>query len=212
MILSLSSGYICTKNKLDLFFEGLADNANSDYFPILDVGAAKTRYKKQNARQNIDLFSSDIWLKIADHFVLHVQQCASIMEPESREQLTRSLIDKAVRLHAYATNEQFSKVLSYLTKCSDTLTESGTQWLAVNIAWLNGNYELVKEISTNTLEQGTTLSVAADTLLLKMNVVSSIATNNYDNLPELQDKYGIQNSLNLEIKALFRYSERVASQ
>lgn len=38
------------RTKLDIFFGPYADNANSDYFPILDVGAARTRYKHATAR------------------------------------------------------------------------------------------------------------------------------------------------------------------
>ncbi|MBT3025860.1 MAG: spermidine synthase [Candidatus Thiodiazotropha sp. (ex Ctena orbiculata)] len=38
------------KNELDIVFTSLAGNPNSDYFPVLDIGAAKTRFKKTDAK------------------------------------------------------------------------------------------------------------------------------------------------------------------
>ena len=46
------------KAKLDIFFGPYMQNTNSDYFPILDVGAAKTRYKNANASRVYQLHQS----------------------------------------------------------------------------------------------------------------------------------------------------------
>ena len=46
------------KAKLDIFFGPYTKNANSDFFPILDVGAAKTRYKGSNANSVYQLHQS----------------------------------------------------------------------------------------------------------------------------------------------------------
>jgi len=44
--------------KLDLFFAPFSNNANSDYYPILDIGAAKTRFMKTNATGVLQLAES----------------------------------------------------------------------------------------------------------------------------------------------------------
>lgn len=50
------------KDELDIVFSALAQNPNSDYFPILDIGAAKTRFKQSNAK-SLYMFYKSIALK-----------------------------------------------------------------------------------------------------------------------------------------------------
>lgn len=46
------------KNEQDIVFGSLAENPNSDYFPILDIGAAKARFKKSNANSIYSFYSA----------------------------------------------------------------------------------------------------------------------------------------------------------
>ena len=49
------SKQIADQDLLDYFFENFQTEANSDYFPILDVEAPKSRFKKENAKLILDL-------------------------------------------------------------------------------------------------------------------------------------------------------------
>ncbi len=54
------------KRELDVVFSSLTGNPNSDYFPVLDVGAAKARFKKSNAGSIFKLYTSKVLKRLVD--------------------------------------------------------------------------------------------------------------------------------------------------
>ncbi|MEW8507464.1 MAG: hypothetical protein AB2598_12220, partial [Candidatus Thiodiazotropha sp.] len=54
------------KTEQDIIFGSLAKNPNSDYFPVLDIGAAKARFKKSDAGSLYMFYRADTLKRLAD--------------------------------------------------------------------------------------------------------------------------------------------------
>jgi spermidine synthase len=57
---------LAEKDGLDIVFSSLAGAPNSDYFPILDIGAAKARFTKNNARSINMFYTSKVLKSLVD--------------------------------------------------------------------------------------------------------------------------------------------------
>jgi hypothetical protein len=54
------------KGELDIIFSSLANTPNSDYFPILDIGAAKARFKKTSAISLYMFYTSKVLKRLVN--------------------------------------------------------------------------------------------------------------------------------------------------
>ncbi|PVV06910.1 MAG: hypothetical protein B6D77_14895 [gamma proteobacterium symbiont of Ctena orbiculata] len=129
------------KKELDIIFSSLTINPNSDYFPILDIGATKTRFKKTDARSIYMFYVTKALNRLLDETTPPIRDVTEAPSIEATH-----LINEKREFHRLLNNYSESRTLPLITT---TLAEGTAKKLTEIIIYCKSSQEgkLAEEIS-----------------------------------------------------------------
>ncbi|MEW8334107.1 MAG: hypothetical protein AB2601_14890 [Candidatus Thiodiazotropha sp.] len=123
--------------ELDIIFSSLSNNSNSDYFPILDIGAAKARFKKDNAKSIYMFYTAKALKRLADETSQPIGQVT-----ESKFVSTSYLLNEKRQFHSLLTQYSNSGRVPLVT---NTTVEAAVKVMVEIITYCKGNQQGIAE-------------------------------------------------------------------